>query len=141
MSVNCEAGYNRWLCLSANCEAGYNRWLCLSVNCEAGYNRWLCLSVNCEAGYIDGFVWVLIVRQVIINGFVRISKKYIYFNNGVILQVKWSEVVAVGQNLLSISSQAGLQLLNVLVTLTLSHRSFNYDTDHGCHIWSFNSFQ
>ena len=41
------------------------------------------------------------------------------------------EVVAVGQNLRSISSQAGLQLLNVLVTLTLSHRSFNYDTDHG----------
>ena len=33
----------------------------------------------------------------------------------------WSEVVAVGQNLRSISSQAGLQLLNVLVTLTLSH--------------------
>ena len=41
------------------------------------------------------------------------------------------EVVAVGQNLRPISSQAGLQLLNVLVTLTLSHRSFNYDTDHG----------
>ena len=40
------------------------------------------------------------------------------------------EVVAVGQNLRTISSQAGLQLLNVLVTLTLSHRSFNYDTDH-----------
>ena len=32
------------------------------------------------------------------------------------------EVVTVGQNLRSISSQAGLQLLNVLVTLTLSHR-------------------
>ena len=43
--------------------------------------------------------------------------------------VVWSEVVAVGQNLRSISSQGGLQLLNVLVTLTLSHRSFNYDTD------------
>ena len=42
----------------------------------------------------------------------------------------WSEVVAVGQNLRSISSQAGLKLLNVLVTLTLSHRSFNYDTGH-----------
>ena len=48
--------------------------------------------------------------------------------------VKWSEVVAVGQNLWSISSQAGLQLLNVLVILTLSHRSFNYDTDHG-RVW------
>ena len=45
-----------------------------------------------------------------------------------------SEVVAVVQNLRSISSQAGLQLLNVLVTLTLSHRSFNYDTDHG-RVW------
>ena len=45
--------------------------------------------------------------------------------------MKLSEVVAVGRNLRSISSQAGLQLLNVLVTLTLSHRSFNYDTDHG----------
>ena len=33
-----------------------------------------------------------------------------------------SEVVAVGQNLRSIFSQAGLQLLNVVVTLTLSHR-------------------
>ena len=30
----------------------------------------------------------------------------------------------------SISSKDGLQLLNVLVTRTLSHRSFNYDTDH-----------
>ena len=48
--------------------------------------------------------------------------------------LKWSEVVAVGQNLRSISSQAGLQLLNVLVTLTLSHRSFNYDTDYG-RVW------
>ena len=45
-----------------------------------------------------------------------------------------SEVVAVGQNLRSISSQAGLQLLNVFVTLTLSHRSFNYDTDQG-RVW------
>ena len=34
-------------------------------------------------------------------------------------EVKWSDVVAVEQNLQSISSQAGLQLLNVLVTLTL----------------------
>ena len=43
----------------------------------------------------------------------------------------WSEeVVAVGQTLRSISSQAGLQLLNVLVILTLSQSSFNYDTDH-----------
>ena len=47
---------------------------------------------------------------------------------------KWSEVVAVWQNLRFIFSQAGLQLLNVLVTLTLSHRSFNYDTDHGS-VW------
>ena len=48
-------------------------------------------------------------------------------------EVEEVEVVAVGQNLRSISSQAGLQLLNVLVILTLSHRSFNYNTDHG---WS-----
>ena len=49
--------------------------------------------------------------------------------------VKWrSEAVPVGQNLRSISSQTGLQLLIVLVTLTLSHRSFNYDTDHGT-VW------
>ena len=41
------------------------------------------------------------------------------------------EVVGVGQNLRFISSQAGLQLLNVLVTLPLYHRSFNYHTDHG----------
>ena len=34
---------------------------------------------------------------------------------------KWSEVVAVGQNLRSISSQAGQQLLNVLVTLLIGH--------------------
>ena len=34
----------------------------------------------------------------------------------------WSEVVAVGQNLWSISSQAGLQFLNILVTLSLSHK-------------------
>ena len=47
--------------------------------------------------------------------------------------MRWS-IVAVGQNLRSISSQAGLQLLNVLVTLTLSHRSFNNDTDHG-RVW------
>ena len=46
------------------------------------------------------------------------------------LWMKWSELVAVGQNFRSISSQAGQQLLNVLVTLTLSHISFNYDTDH-----------
>ena len=50
------------------------------------------------------------------------------------MKVKWSEVLAVGHNLLSISSQAGLQLLTVLVTLTLSHRSFNYDTGHG-RVW------
>ena len=48
--------------------------------------------------------------------------------------MKWSEIAAVGQNLRSISSQAGLQLLNVLVTLILSHRSFNYDTYHG-RVW------
>ena len=49
--------------------------------------------------------------------------------------LKWSEVIAAGQNLRSISIQAGLQLLNVLVTLTMSHRSFNYDTDHG-RVWT-----
>ena len=48
--------------------------------------------------------------------------------------LKWSEGVAVGQDLPSISSQAGLQLQNVLVTLTLSHRSFKDDTDHG-RVW------
>ena len=46
------------------------------------------------------------------------------------IHMKWSEVVAVWQTLRSISSQAGLQLLNVLVVLTLSQSSFNYDTDH-----------
>ena len=47
------------------------------------------------------------------------------------LYVRWrSEVVAVGQTLRPISSQAGLQLLNVLVILKLSQSSFNYDTDH-----------
>ena len=55
-------------------------------------------------------------------------------SRGAMNNVKWSEVVAVGQNLRSISTQAGLELLNVLVTLTLSHRSFNYDTDHG-RVW------
>ena len=44
--------------------------------------------------------------------------------------VKWREVVVVGQTLRSISNQADLQLLNVLVILTLSQSSFNYDTDH-----------
>ena len=45
--------------------------------------------------------------------------------------VKWSEVaVAVGKTMRSISSQAGLQLMNVFVILTLSKSSFNYDTDH-----------
>ena len=50
---------------------------------------------------------------------------------------KWGEVVAVGQTLRSISSQAGLQLLSVLVTLMLSLRSFSYDTDHGTQIDRF----
>ena len=39
--------------------------------------------------------------------------------------MKGSAVVTVGQ-----TSQAGLQLLNVLVTLTWSSSSFNYDIDH-----------
>ena len=46
----------------------------------------------------------------------------------------WSEVVAVWQILLFVSSQAGLELLNALVILTLSQSSFNYDTDHG-RVW------
>ena len=41
------------------------------------------------------------------------------------------QLLNVGQTLSSISSQAGLQVLNVLVALTLSPRSFNYDTAHG----------
>ena len=54
-------------------------------------------------------------------------EKYSYFDTCIGFEAdktapwpKWSEVVAVGQNLRSISSQAGLQLLNVLVNLTLS---------------------
>ena len=50
------------------------------------------------------------------------------------LIIMWSEIVAVGQSLRSISSQAGLQLLNVWVILTPSQSSFNYDTDHG-RVW------
>ena len=47
-------------------------------------------------------------------------------------EVKWSqEIVVVGQTLRFISSQACQQLLNVLVTRTLSPRTFNYDTYHG----------
>ena len=60
--------------------------------------------------------------------YIHISLRFLFLTAHAV-RVKWSEVVAVGQTLWSISSQAGLQFLNVLVILMLSQSSFNYDTD------------
>ena len=86
-------------------------------------------------------MWTLVLKVILLQGVQQHSGDVLHclqcsaFGNSYnICGVKWSEVVAVGQNMRSISSRAGLQLLNVLVTLTLSHWSFNYDADHG-RVW------
>ena len=61
--------------------------------------------------------------------------KHLRMGTARIKEVKnWSEVKAEGQTLRSISSHAGLKLLNSLVSVlvTLSSITFNYDTDHNC---------
>ena len=63
------------------------------------------------------------------------TRTLVYFSELLLftrIEVKWSSS---GRTELAIHlQQVGLQLMNVLVTLILSHRSFNYDTDHG-RVW------